>query len=63
MNFHSKIPSDIIGRTKATPLSRRSFFMSASAATAAGYTLLAGPVRAQAVTTDTKGLTVGEAKV
>jgi carboxymethylenebutenolidase len=63
MNFHSKIPSDIIGLTKATPLSRRSFFMSASAATAAGYTLLAGPVRAQVVTTDTKGLTVGEAKV
>jgi carboxymethylenebutenolidase len=63
MNFHSKIPSDIIGLTKSTPLSRRNFFMSASAATAAGYTLLAGPVRAQVVTTDTKGLKVGEAKV
>ena len=36
--------------------------MTASAATAAGYTLAAGPVRAQVVTTDTAGLTVGEAK-
>jgi carboxymethylenebutenolidase len=63
MNVHSKIPSDIIGLTKSTPLSRRNFFMSASAATAAGYTLLAGPVRAQVVTTDTKGLKVGDGKV
>ena len=37
--------------------------MTASAAAAAGYTLAAGPVRAQAVTTDTTGLKVGEAKV
>jgi len=37
--------------------------MSSAAAAAAGYTLAAGPVRAQAVTTDTAGLTVGEAKV
>jgi carboxymethylenebutenolidase len=37
--------------------------MTASAATAAGYTLAAGPVRAQVVTTDTSGLTVGDAKV
>jgi carboxymethylenebutenolidase len=37
--------------------------MSASAAAAAGYTLAAGPVRAQVITTDTAGLTVGEGKV
>lgn len=55
MNVHSKIPSDIIGLTTAPPVSRHGFFMTASAAaTAAGYTLLAGPVRAQVVTTDTK---------
>ena len=63
MNFHSKLPSDIIGLTTPAPVSRRSFFMTASAAAAAGYTLAAGPVRAQAVTTDSTGLKVGEAKV
>ena len=63
MNVHSKIPSDIVGLTKATPLSRRGFFMSASAAAAAGYTLCAGPVRAQVITTDTNGLKVGDTKV
>jgi carboxymethylenebutenolidase len=44
-------------------LSRRGFFLAASAATAAGYTLAAGPVRADAIQTDNAGLTVGEAKV
>ena len=63
MNVHSKIPSDIIGLTTPSPLSRRGFFMTASAAAAAGYTLAAGPVRAQVVTTDTKGLKVGDATV
>jgi len=43
------------------PLSRRGF-MSASAAAAAGYTLAAGPVRAEAIKTDTNGLTAGDAK-
>ena len=57
------LTSDIEGLTKASPVSRRSFFMSASAAAAAGYTLAAGPVRAQAITTDTVGLTAGDAKV
>jgi carboxymethylenebutenolidase len=57
------LTSDIEGLTKASPVSRRNFFMSASAAAAAGYTLAAGPVRAQAITTDTSGLTVGDAKV
>ena len=44
------LTSDIEGLTKASPVSRRNFFMSASAAAAAGYTLAAGPVRAQAIT-------------
>ena len=64
MNIHQKLPSDIVGLAhQVDPLSRRGFFMTATAATAAGYTLAAGPVRAQAITTDTTGLTVGEAKV
>ena len=61
MNMQTKM-QDIVGLTKVAPLSRRGF-MSASAATAAGYTLAAGPVRADAIKTDTNGLTVGEAKV
>ena len=61
MNVQSRM-SDIQGLTKIAPVSRR-LFMTASAATAAGYTLAAGPVRAEAITTDTSGLTVGEAKV
>jgi carboxymethylenebutenolidase len=56
------LTSDIIGLTRTAPLSRRGF-MTASAATAAGYTLAAGPVRADAIKTDTSGLTVGDAKV
>jgi len=48
--------------TKAAPLSRREF-MTAAAATAAGYTLAAGPVRAEAIQTDTVGLTAGDAKI
>jgi carboxymethylenebutenolidase len=63
MNFHSKIPSDIIGLTTPSPVSRRTFFMTASAAAAAGYTLAAGPVRADAIVTDTKGLKAGDAMV
>jgi len=53
---------DIIGLTRTAPLSRRGF-MTASAAAAAGYTVAAGPVRADVVTTDTSGLTAGDAKV
>ena len=44
------------------PLSRRGFFMTASAAAAAGYTLAAGPVRAEAIKTDTDGLNAGTPK-
>ena len=64
MSAQPQLPSDIEGLARQVdPLSRRGFFMSSAAAAAAGYTLAAGPVRAQAVTTDTTGLTVGEAKV
>ena len=56
------IPSDIAGLTKFAPLSRRGF-MTASAASAAGYTLAAGPVSAQAISTPTDGLEDGNASV
>jgi carboxymethylenebutenolidase len=62
MTGQLELTSDIEGLTKSAPISRRGFFMSASAATAAGYTLAAGPVRAQAIRTDTAGLSVGDAK-
>ena len=59
-----RLPSDIVGLSKVMPpLSRRGFFMTSSAAAAAGYTLAAGPVRADAIHTDTKGLDAGMAKV
>ncbi len=61
MNTHTRM-QDIDGLTKAAPLSRRGF-MTASAASAAGFTLAAGPVRADAIKTDTAGLTAGDAKV
>ena len=54
--------SDVIGLTKVAPLSRRGF-MTASAAVTAGYTLAAGPVRADVIKTPTEGLTVGEARI
>ncbi len=58
----SDLTSDVIGLTKAPDVSRRGF-MTASAALAAGYTLAAGPVRADAIKTDTAGLKAGDAKV
>ena len=61
MNMQTKM-QDVIGLTKVAPLSRRGF-MTASAASAAGFTLAAGPVRADAIKTDTAGLTAGDAKV
>ena len=64
MNVHAKLPSDIEGLSRQVdPLSRRGFFMAASAAAAAGYTLAAGPVRADAIHTDANGLSAGDAKV
>jgi len=63
MSAQPKLMSDIEGLAhQVDPLSRRGFFLAASAATAAGYTLAAGPVRADAIQTDSTGLTVGEAK-
>jgi carboxymethylenebutenolidase len=64
MNVRTKLTSDIEGLAhQLDPLSRRGFFLTASAAAAAGYTLAAGPVSAQAIQTDTTGITVGDAKV
>src|SRR5215813_3600247 len=62
MRAEPMLTSDIIGLTKAAPFSRRGF-MTASAAVTAGYTLAAGPVRAEVVTTDTDGLDVGDATI
>jgi len=64
MSAQPKLMPDIEGLAhQVDPLSRRGFFLTASAAAAAGYTLAAGPVRADAIHTDTTGLTAGEAKV
>jgi carboxymethylenebutenolidase len=62
MTAEPQLASDIIGLTKVAPFSRRGF-MTASAAAAAGYTLAAGPVRADIIKTDTNGLTTGDAKI
>ncbi|GMO11184.1 dienelactone hydrolase family protein [Bradyrhizobium sp. TM233] len=62
MSFETTMTSDVVGLTKVAPVSRRGF-MSATAAVAAGYTLAAGPVRAEAITTDTNGLQVGDARI
>jgi carboxymethylenebutenolidase len=64
MTAHPNLASDIVGLAhQIDPLSRRRFFMAATAATAAGYTLAAGPARAAVIKTDTNGLTAGDAKV
>ena len=64
MNVHMKVTSDLEGLSRQVdPLSRRGFFLASSAALAAGYTLAAGPVRADAIHTDTTGLTAGDAKI
>jgi carboxymethylenebutenolidase len=62
MSAEPLLTSDVIGLTKVAPFSRRGF-MTASAAVTAGYTLAAGPVRADAIKTDTGGLTAGDAKI
>ncbi len=61
MPVQRKLMSDIEGMAKTVPPLSRRGFMTASAATAAGYTLLAGPVRADVITTDTNGLDAGNA--
>ncbi len=64
MNASVKVTSDIEGLSRQVdPLSRRGFFLASSAALAAGYTLAAGPVRADAIHTDTSGLSAGDAKI
>ena len=62
MSAEPVLTSDVIGLTKPAPVSRRGF-MTASAAVAAGYTLAAGPVRADVIKTDTDGLDAGDAKI
>jgi len=62
MSAEPLLTSDIIGLTTTAPVSRRGF-MTASAAAAAGYTLAAGPVRADVIKTGSEGLTVGDARI
>jgi carboxymethylenebutenolidase len=62
MSADPVLASDIVGLTKPAPFSRRGF-MTASAAVAAGYTLAAGPVRADVIKTDTDGLDAGDCKI
>jgi carboxymethylenebutenolidase len=62
MSAEPMLTADIIGLTTPPPFSRRGF-MTASAAVAAGYTLAAGPVRADVIKTDTEGLDTGDAKI
>src|SRR5271154_2591915 len=62
MSAEPQLTADVVGLTKAAPFSRRAF-MTASAAVAAGYTLAAGPVRADVIATSTDGLETGEVKI
>ena len=62
MSIETTMTSDVVGLKKVAPVSRRGF-MSATAAVAAGYTLAAGPVRAEVIKTDTSGLQAGDAKI
>jgi carboxymethylenebutenolidase len=62
MNQH-RLPSDVVGLSKVMPPLSRRGFMSSSAAAAAGYTLATGPVRADAIHTDSSGLDAGDAVV
>ncbi|WP_245257541.1 dienelactone hydrolase family protein [Methylocapsa acidiphila] len=55
--------SDIIGLSKLGGRFSRRRFMTSSAAAAAGYTLAAGPVRADVVKTDADGLIAEDAKI
>lgn len=54
---------DVVGLTKTIPLSRRGFMSASAAAAAAGFTLAAGPVRADVIKTDTTGIDAGDVKV
>src|SRR5215470_14798725 len=63
MPAQSKLMSDIVGLMKTVPPFSRREFMTTSAAAAAGYTLCAGPVRADGIKTDTNGLNAGNGQV
>jgi carboxymethylenebutenolidase len=64
MSAQPQLASDIVGLARQLdPLSRRGFFMSSAAAAAAGYTLAAGPVNAQAITTPATDLMAGDATI
>ena len=60
MSAEPLLTSDVVGLTRVAPFSRRGFM---TAAVTAGYTLAAGPVRADVITTGTDGLTAGDAKI
>ncbi|MBN9247395.1 MAG: twin-arginine translocation signal domain-containing protein [Hyphomicrobium sp.] len=62
MTAHQHVASDLLGLIRRAYLSRRRF-MTASAAAAAGYTLAAGPVRANPITTSAEGLDTGTATI
>lgn len=62
MSIKTTVTPDVVGLIKPSPVSRRGF-MSATVAVAAGYTLAAGPVRAEVIRTDTSGLQAGDAKI
>ena len=55
--------ADFVGIAGSMPPLSRRIFMTTTAAAAAGYTLAAGPVRAEAIKTDTNGLTEGMVKI
>ncbi len=57
------LSSDRMGLAEVMPPLSRRGFMSSSAAAAAGYTLAAGPVRADVIHTDSNGLDAGDAKI
>src|SRR6201746_1548844 len=62
MSAEPILTPDVVGLTKVAPFSRRGF-MTATAAVTAGYTLAAGPVRADVIKTNTEGLIAGDARI
>jgi len=60
MPVERQVPSDIEVLGDIAPMSRRGFL---GVAAAAGLALAAGPVRADAIVTDSKGLTIGDAHI
>jgi carboxymethylenebutenolidase len=62
MQENNSLAQDIEGLSKPAPFSRRGF-MTAAAATAAGYTLAAGPVRADVIHTPLDGLSAGDVSI